>query len=58
MWDSYALNILVLAFVDLKFRYHQVSICNFGRLLTTSAVSVYIVIRGDYGCSNLSTVAT
>jgi hypothetical protein len=30
-----------LSFRNLKFRCHQVSICNFGRLLTTTAVSIY-----------------
>ena len=29
------------SFLDLKFLCHQVSICNFGRILTTNAVSSY-----------------
>jgi len=47
MRDSYAHTYFRVSFLDLKFRCHQFSICNFGRLLNTTAVSVYY--RNSYG---------
>jgi len=40
MRDSYVPIYSRLSFLDLKFRCHQVSICNFRRLLTTTVVSI------------------
>ena len=41
MRDSYAPTYFRVSFLDLKRRCHQVSICNFGILLNTTAVCVY-----------------
>ena len=41
MRDSYVPTYSHVSFLDLKFRCHQVSICSFGRLLTTTAICIY-----------------
>jgi hypothetical protein len=38
MQDSHVRTYSRLSVLKLKFRCHQISICNFGRLLTTTAV--------------------